>query len=254
MAKHTFGLANVLMGAIALDGGMGTSLEAIGETVADSATLTTEDDTITDFNIEEADDPVESVVSAYGKMTFAFSTYNVSARNMFRFFGGILKLFKSIASLGAVTAGSGYVDGAYTNVPLTGGTGKGAMATIVVDEGGVDSVTITDGGEGYTVADSLSAAAANIGGTGSGFAVPVATLANGTETASTWTAPATMPELEKSLKLLDRKGNAFELPRVKITAKPNFPFAKTALGQLDLIATVLLPTKAGTGKLSITYA
>jgi hypothetical protein len=58
-----------------------------------------------------------------------------------------------------------------------GGTGSGAQATIVVGGGGaVTTVTITAAGDLYTVADVLSAAAANIGGTGSGFSTPVATI------------------------------------------------------------------------------
>ena len=82
----------------------------------------------------------------------------------------------NIATLGAITGGSSYVNGTYTNVPLTGGTGTKATADIVVAGGAVTSVTIKSGGSGYTVADSLSASNANLGGAGSGFAVPVATI------------------------------------------------------------------------------
>lgn len=82
----------------------------------------------------------------------------------------------AVGTLGAITAGTLYTNGTYTNVPLTGGTGSGAQATIVVSGGGVTAVTLTKQGTGYTAADSLSAAAANIGGTGSGFAVPVSTI------------------------------------------------------------------------------
>lgn len=81
-----------------------------------------------------------------------------------------------IATLGAITGGSLYTNGTYTNVPLTGGTGSGATANITVAGGAVTAVTLVNRGSGYTVADSLSAAAANIGGTGSGFAIPVATI------------------------------------------------------------------------------
>lgn len=82
-----------------------------------------------------------------------------------------------IASLGTITGGSSYTSGTYTNVPLTGGTGTLARATIVVSGGAVTSVTLTSSGlNTYTVGDTLSASAANIGGTGSGFSVPVATI------------------------------------------------------------------------------
>jgi hypothetical protein len=84
-----------------------------------------------------------------------------------------------IATFGVITAGSGYTPGTYTNKPLTGGTGTGARATIVVGGGGtVTSVTLTSGGEGYTVGDVLHVLAADVGGTGTGFGVPVATLAS----------------------------------------------------------------------------
>lgn len=82
---------------------------------------------------------------------------------------------KGINTLNAPAGGSGYTNGTYSAVPLTGGSGTGAQATIVVSGGAVTSVTVTTAGKGYLVADSLSAAAANIGGTGSGFSVTVAT-------------------------------------------------------------------------------
>jgi hypothetical protein len=56
---------------------------------------------------------------------------------------------------------------------LTGGTGTGAEATIVVEDGAVTEVTITKDGKGYAVGDELSASADDVGGTGSGFKVPV---------------------------------------------------------------------------------
>lgn len=80
-----------------------------------------------------------------------------------------------ISKRGAITAGSGYTNaGTYTNVALTGGSGTGATATIVVLGGAVTAVTIVNAGKGYVVGDSLSAAAANIGTNGTGFAVLVA--------------------------------------------------------------------------------
>ena len=82
-----------------------------------------------------------------------------------------------VTAFGAITGGSGYVNGIYPNVTLTGGTGSGARATITVSGGIVISVTLTYGGIGYTAADSLTTANTNLGGTGSGFAVVASTVA-----------------------------------------------------------------------------
>ena len=80
-----------------------------------------------------------------------------------------------ILTLGTITGGSAYTNGTYTLVPLTGGSGTGAQATIVVAGNAVTTVTVTTVGNYYDVGDVLSATAASIGGTGSGFSVPVAT-------------------------------------------------------------------------------
>lgn len=80
----------------------------------------------------------------------------------------------AIEGLGTHAAGSGYTNnGTYTDVSLTGGSGSGAKATIVVAGNAVTSVTITTKGTGYKAGDILSAAAANIGTTGTGFQVAV---------------------------------------------------------------------------------
>ena len=85
-----------------------------------------------------------------------------------------------VATLGTITGGSAYTTGTYFDVPLTGGSGSGALATITVAGGAVTAVTITNGGLQYGVGNTLTAAAANIGGTGSGFSVPVASVTNST--------------------------------------------------------------------------
>ena len=79
-----------------------------------------------------------------------------------------------ITSLGAVTGGSGYTNGVYYNLTLTGGSGSGATAEIVVSGGVVTSVSITNGGSYYAVGDSLSASITS----GAGFSVPVASVGN----------------------------------------------------------------------------
>jgi hypothetical protein len=83
-----------------------------------------------------------------------------------------------VDTLGAITGGSAYTAGTYFNVPLTGGTGSGALATITVSGGAVTAVTITNGGLHYTAGGALSASAASIGGTGSGFSVLISTVTN----------------------------------------------------------------------------
>jgi hypothetical protein len=80
-----------------------------------------------------------------------------------------------IAAVTVTTAGSGYTPGTYTDVPLTGGSGTGAIArSITVEAGGtISAVTVAiDGtGTGYIYNESLSVNAANVGGTGSGAVI-----------------------------------------------------------------------------------
>jgi len=84
-----------------------------------------------------------------------------------------------ITALGSISSGgSGYISGTYYNVPLSGGTGTFAYATIVVTSGSVSSVTLTSGGTGYVVGDSLTVANTYLGGVGFGFSVPVSTITN----------------------------------------------------------------------------
>lgn len=85
---------------------------------------------------------------------------------------------RAISSLSTITAGSGYTNGTYFNVPLTGGSGEGATATITVSGGAVTAVSLTNTGCYYVANDSLSAASSSIGGTGSGFAVLVSDVNN----------------------------------------------------------------------------
>jgi hypothetical protein len=95
--------------------------------------------------------------------------------SIFRFTDTLAKA--GITTVNAIVGGASYTNGTYTNVPLTGGTGSGAQATIVVAGNVVTTVTITTAGTGYLACDQISAAAANIGGTGSGFTAQVNGLA-----------------------------------------------------------------------------
>ncbi len=257
MAKKIFGLAALKISDVASDGGMGTALTTIGETVSGTATMTTEDNTVTDFTIEESDSPIESIVSQAGKITFAASTYKVDYNTAKKLLGGTGNPYRplgAILTFGAITGGSSYTNGFYENVPLTGGAGTGATANITVSGGAVTAVEIVLPGTGYAAANSLSAAAANIGGTGSGFAVPVGTVQTGSPAAETWSADDAFPDIEKSIEITDKKGNVVKIPRGKISTKLGLSFAKDKLGQLDLVVTVLQPTKAGEKRLTIVFA
>ncbi len=90
MAKKSIGLASIKMGEIATDGGMGTVLTAVGATVADSAQITTDEGTTTDFNIEESDAPFYSIVSTAQKQSLTWSTFDVDLTTMARFYGGVV--------------------------------------------------------------------------------------------------------------------------------------------------------------------
>lgn len=91
--------------------------------------------------------------------------------------GGSESLNSEIDSLGGVTGGSGYTNGTYTGVALTGGSGTGAQGTVVISGGVVTSVTLTSRGVGYKAGDYLGLVPDTVGGTGSGFSVPVSTIA-----------------------------------------------------------------------------
>lgn len=92
---------------------------------------------------------------------------------------GNLTLAGQITGLGTITGGTLYTNGTYAAVPLTGGSGTGATANITVAGGLVVLVTEVAPGKNYVVGDTLSATAGTIGGTGSGFSVPVASVNTG---------------------------------------------------------------------------
>ena len=72
-----------------------------------------------------------------------------------------------IAQLNLTAGGTGYANGSFANVPLTGGTGTGAQANITVAGGIVTSVTLTNPGSGYAVGDTLGATLNSAAGVGS---------------------------------------------------------------------------------------
>lgn len=75
----------------------------------------------------------------------------------------------SIQNITITNQGSGYVNGTYTNVPLVGTFGTGALATVVVSSNLIFNVAVTAGGVDYVHNEAIIINNASIGGAGSGF-------------------------------------------------------------------------------------
>ena len=78
-----------------------------------------------------------------------------------------------VSSVGAITGGTLYTPASgtatYNGVALIGGSGSAATANITVTNGAVTAVVMVNRGDFFYDGEALSAASANIGGTGSGF-------------------------------------------------------------------------------------
>lgn len=128
-----------------------------------------------------------AVVSGLGNSRLQHAMFNSGSGNILLWANGADQPQRYdgngiILTLGTLVGGSGYAlggDNSFTNVPLSGGTGIGAIANIAVTAGAVTSVTITSAGLNYSVSDVLTANNANLGGTGSGFSVQVASTSTG---------------------------------------------------------------------------
>jgi hypothetical protein len=98
----------------------------------------------------------------------------------------------------SLVGGSSYTNGTYINVPLTGGTGSGATANVVVSGNVVTTVGLVSAGIRYTEGDILSCSNTSIGGTGTGFFITVKTIiGNGIaryEVASVTDVSSTLPQ------------------------------------------------------------
>ena len=94
----------------------------------------------------------------------------------------------------------------------------------------------------FTLADPDETALALLMG-GTGVATP------GSES---YTAPDTFPITEKSIKVTPTKGLILSIPRARIVAKFNGVFSKSANFKVDVVATVMTPTKSGLAPFSTT--
>lgn len=88
MAKLvTLGLTKIEMGAVAADGGMGTTLTETGSTFEGSASLVFEDPEVTEFYCEESDDPQYQGYKG-GKGVLKFTKMDLDAGDLVTFLGG----------------------------------------------------------------------------------------------------------------------------------------------------------------------
>jgi hypothetical protein len=125
-------------------------------------------------------DPKAMTVAGHVQTAFALVQAIINAVPFVGFPGGGPE--PVILTLSAITTpGTGYPDGTFYNVPLTGGSGYRAKATITVAGGAVTVCTLTDPGVLYVAGDVLSANLGVSGNTypavpGSGFTITVATV------------------------------------------------------------------------------
>ena len=155
MAKiRNIAMAKIEVGPLAEDGGIAPVFTTLGGTFRDSARITQEDNETYDFEIEEQDDPIETVVTKKGATTIEWSVVDFDTEMLQLFFGGD-----------------------------------------VVNE--------------------------------------------------KWEEPAVIPEVELSVRLTPRKGNAFTFPRCKVIAKLDYEATRTGIAKIVVQAKKMLPAKAG---------
>lgn len=87
MGQANNGIKSIKLGAIAVDGGMGTSLASLGYTEEDSAKINFEDAEKKEYFAEEVDTAWFQTLKA-GKKTFEFTIANPDAATLVAVFGG----------------------------------------------------------------------------------------------------------------------------------------------------------------------
>lgn len=81
------GVAEIAIGAIAVDGGMGTTLAPLGYTEEGSAQINMDDPTETEFPVEELEVPLW-IESKAGKIAVAFKVADPDEDTLVKVFGG----------------------------------------------------------------------------------------------------------------------------------------------------------------------
>jgi hypothetical protein len=102
------------------------------------------------------------------------ASYNVELH----YFYYPVSIVQGAVTSGTITAGSLYTNGTYNNVLLSGGSGSGVYADIVVTGQVVTSVVIKNNGSFYVIGDQLTCPSSSIGGSGSGFLYTITGIDN----------------------------------------------------------------------------
>lgn len=87
--KRTIGLKSIKIGDIAVDGGMGTVLAALGITYEGTATLIQDDPEVTEFFAEELDDPIE-ILEKKGSVKIEFAITDFEPATLAKVLGGLV--------------------------------------------------------------------------------------------------------------------------------------------------------------------
>lgn len=127
----------------------------------------------------QANTSISGVTTAAGLTTISLNnplTATIAAGTIIEFKRGASPLiFESsyttggfVDSIIVASGGQNFTNGQYFDVPLTGGSGTGLRANLVVANGAVTEVTVTNSGQNYTADFNVSTSPAEIGG-GSGL-------------------------------------------------------------------------------------
>lgn len=138
----------------------------------------------------------------------------------------------ALAALKGLTAGTGYNGGStgtFTGVAMSGGTGSGALATVVVGAAGaITSITITTAGTGYLVGDLLTLTSANMVSAGA---------ASGGGSSSTGYVAALSSGAPVVIKFEFGSGSAAANPQMWITVSSGWSSNGTLVGAAGTSAT-----------------
>lgn len=85
--KRIMGVSSIKIGDVAVDGGPGTSLAALGGTYKDSASFEEDEGTDVEHEIEESDDPV-AILPGATKKTISWGIINADPDTLVKVLGG----------------------------------------------------------------------------------------------------------------------------------------------------------------------